>query len=97
MSNSAWCHLNSKGDILKLDDKCRNPKCNCQKIITFTPHQNVLEGGSIKSILRKNFKGTQTAWNIFLKSAVNVAASFLVELLVLKQGIQKLDRQRLIF
>ena len=38
MSKSAWCDLNKKGDILKLHDKCRNPKYNCQKINTFTPH-----------------------------------------------------------
>ena len=49
MSNSAWCDLKSKGDILKLHDKCPNTKCNCQKLITFTPHQYMLEGG-----LRKN-------------------------------------------
>ena len=54
MSNSAWCDLNSKGNILKLLDKCRNPKCNCQKITTITPHQYMFEGGSIKSKL-KNF------------------------------------------
>ena len=46
MTNSAWCDLNSKGIILKLNDKCPNPKCNCQKIITFTPHQYML-GGAI--------------------------------------------------
>ena len=57
MSNSAWCDLNSKGNILKLHDKCPNPKCNCQKIITFTPHQYMLEGGSIKSNLQKDLKG----------------------------------------
>ena len=39
MSNSAWTDLNSRGDILKLHDKCPNPKGGCQKIITFTPHQ----------------------------------------------------------
>ena len=77
MSNSAWCDLNSKGDILKLHDKCPNPKCNCQKIHTFTPHEYMLEGGSIKSKLQKIFKGTQTAWNKFLKPAVNVAAQFI--------------------
>ena len=54
MSNSAWCDLNSKGDILKLLDKCLYPKCNCQKIITFTPDQYMLEGGSIKGKLRKS-------------------------------------------
>ena len=43
MSNSVWCDLNSKGDILKLHDKCPNPNCNCQKIITFTPHQYVVD------------------------------------------------------
>ena len=74
MSNSAWCDLNNKGNILKLHDKCPNPKSNCQKMITFTPHQFMLEGGSIKCTLQKIFKGTQTAWNKFLKPAVNVAA-----------------------
>ena len=51
MSNSAWTDLNSKGNILKLHDKYSNPKCGCPKIITFTPNQNMLEGGSIKSKL----------------------------------------------
>ena len=77
MSNSAWTDINSKGNILKLNDKCPNPKCGCQKIITFTPHENMLEGGSNKSKLQKLFKGTQTAWNKFLKPAVNVAAPFI--------------------
>ena len=44
MSSSAWCDLNSKFDILKLNDKEPNPKCNCQKIITLTPDQCTLEG-----------------------------------------------------
>ena len=74
MSNSAWCDLNSKGNMLKLHDKCSNPKCNCQKITIFTPHQYMLEGGSIKNKLQKIFKGTQTAWNKFLKPAINATA-----------------------
>ena len=73
MSGLAWTDLNSKGNILKLHDKCPNPKCNCQKVITFTPHQYMLEGASIKNKLQKIFRGTQTAWNKFLKPAVNVA------------------------
>ena len=77
MSNSAWCNLNSKGDILKLNDQGPNPKWNCQKVITLTPHQYMLEGGSIKSKLQKFFRGSQTAWNYFLKPAVNVAAPFI--------------------
>ena len=43
----------------------------------FTPHQYMLEGGSIKSKLQKTFRGTQTAWNKLLKPAVNVAAPFI--------------------
>ena len=77
MSVSAWCDLNEKTDFLKLHVKCLSPKCNCQKIITFTPHQYMLEGGSIKSKLQKIFKGTQTAWNKFLKPAINATARFI--------------------
>ena len=36
MSISAWCGLNIRDDVLKLHDKCPNPKSNCQKIITST-------------------------------------------------------------
>ena len=59
MSSSAWCDLNSKGNIIKLPDKSPNPKCNCQKIITFTTHQCLLEAGSIKSKLQKFSRGTK--------------------------------------
>ena len=37
----------------------------------------MLEGGSIKSKLQKIFKGTQTAWNKFLKPAINAIAHFI--------------------
>ena len=67
MSSSAWCGLNSKRIILKLHDKCPNLKCNCQKIINFTPHQNMLEGGSMKSKLQKIFRGTTKARNSFIQ------------------------------
>ena len=77
ISNSAWCDLNSKGDILKLHDECPNTKCNCQKIVTFTPHQYMLEGVSIKRKLQKFFRGTQTAGNKLLKPAVKATAPFL--------------------
>ena len=73
MSNSAWTDLNSKSKILKLHDKCPNPKCGCQKIITFTPHQYMLVGGSIKSKLRKNFRGTKKTWVSFLKPGLKMA------------------------
>ena len=73
MSNQAWTDLNSQGNILKLHDKCPNPKCGCQKIFTFTPHQYMLEGGSIKSKLQKIFKGTKTAGDKFIKPGLKMA------------------------
>ena len=62
---------------MNLHDLCHNPKCKCQKQITSTPKQFQLEGVSIKSKLQKIFRGTQTAWNKFLKPAVKVAAPFI--------------------
>ena len=47
MSNIAWCDLNSK-NILILHDYCPNPKCKCQKQITFTPEQFQMEGSGFK-------------------------------------------------
>ena len=73
MSDYAWSDLNSKCNILKAHDKCPNPKCGCQKINTFTPHQNILEGGSIKSNLQKIFRGTKKAWDSFIKPGLKVA------------------------
>ena len=77
MSISAWTDLNAQGNILKLHDKCPNPKCNCEKIITFTPHQYMLEGGSIKSKLQKLFKGTKKAWDSFIKPGLKMATPFI--------------------
>ena len=73
MSNSAWCDLNSKGNIVKLHDKCANLKCNSQKIITFSPHQYMLEGGSIKSKLQKKFQKTKKVWRMFIKLGLKIA------------------------
>ena len=73
MSNEAWTDLNSQGYILKLHDECPNPKCNCQKVITFTPHQYMLEGVSIKSKLQKIFRGTKRAWDSFIKPGLKMA------------------------
>ena len=56
---------------------CHNPKGKCQKQIFFTPRQFQLEGDSFRSKLQKIFRGTQTAWIKFLKSALNVASPFI--------------------
>ena len=74
MSNTAWCDLKKDCTALGMHDMCHNPKCNCQKQITFTPKHFQLEGRSIKSELRKIFQGTQTDWNNFLKPAINATA-----------------------
>ena len=77
MSISAWCDLNSMGDILKLHDKCPNPKCNCQKQITFSPNQFQLEGAGFKNTMKKIFKGSQTAWTKLLKPALNMGSPYI--------------------
>ena len=37
----------------------------------------MLEGGSIKSKLQKIFRGTKTAWDKFLKPALNIASPYI--------------------
>ena len=77
MSNSARCDLNKNCTVLKLHVMCHIHKCNCQKEITFTPKQFQLQTGGFKKTMKKISKGSQTAWNKFLKPGVNVAALFI--------------------
>ena len=51
-----------------------NPKCKCQKQITFTPRQFQPEGARVINKSQKTFKGTQTAWKKFLEPAINATA-----------------------
>ena len=60
--------------VWKLHDMCHNPKCNCQKQINFSPRQFQLEGNGFKNTMIKTFKGSQTAWNKFLKPTINTLA-----------------------
>ena len=53
MSNSAWCDLNKNCTVLKLYDMCHNPKCNCQKQISFSLRQVQLEGNGLKNTMKK--------------------------------------------
>ena len=73
MSNSAWCDSNKNCTILKLHDFCHNPKCKCQKQITFSRNRFQLAGNGIKKTMKKIFKGTQSAWNKFLKPTLKLA------------------------
>ena len=74
MSTSDWCDLNKDCAVFKLLDMCHNPKCICQKQITFTAKQFQHDGGSIRSKLQKHIQGTQTAWNIFPEPGLKLAA-----------------------
>ena len=51
-----------------------NPKCKCQKQITFTPRKFQLEGNGFENTMRQIFKICQKAWNFFLKPTVNTLA-----------------------
>ena len=73
MSNSAWCDLNKICTMLKLHDMCKIPKCKCQKQITFSPNHFQLEGAGFKNLIKQIFKCSQTAWNNFLKPALEIA------------------------
>ena len=73
MSNSAWCVLKSKRNLVELHDKCPNPKCTCQKMITFTPDLYLLEGGSNKNKCKSIFKGIKKAWDSFIKPSLKMA------------------------
>ena len=72
-----WCDLNKGCTVSKLHDLFHNPKCIRQKQITFTPKQYMLETSGFENTMRKIFKGSQNAWNNFLKPAVNLAAPFI--------------------
>ena len=84
MSNSAWCDLNKNCTVLKLHDMCHNPKCKCQKMITFSPNQFQLEGAGFKSKLQKIFKGSQTIWNKFIKPGLKMATPLISAAVVAK-------------
>ena len=73
MSISAWCDLNKNCTVLKIHDMCHNPKCISQNQITFSPNHFQLEGAVFKKKMKKIFKGSQTAWNKFLKPALKIA------------------------
>ena len=77
MSKSAWCDLNSKVDVLKLQDICPNPRGILEKQNTFTPRQYMHEGSEIKSKFKKKIEGTQTIRNKSLKLFLNKESPFI--------------------
>ena len=56
---------------------CRKAGYKCQKQVKFTPKEFPLESSRYTNRLAKIFKDTQSACKNFLKSEVNVAASFI--------------------
>ena len=83
--------------MLRLHDYCRNPKCKCQKQITFTPQDFQMEGTGFENTKNKIFKGSQTAWKKPLRPAVNVAAPFIGKVVSGKTKIENLYKLPLIF
>ena len=61
MSNSAWCDLNKNCTVSKVHDMSHNPKCNCQKQITFSPNQFQRECAGFEKTMKKIFMGSETA------------------------------------
>ena len=55
MSNSACCDLNENCTVLKLHDMCHSPKFKCQKQITFSPNQFLLEGAGFENTMKKKY------------------------------------------
>ena len=51
-----------------------NPKCNCQKQITFTPKQYMLGGAGFKNTMKKNSKGLKKMWKNFIKPGLKIAS-----------------------
>ena len=51
-----------------------------------------MEGEAIKSKLQKSFRGTQTAWNKFLKPAINATAPFIGMAVVAKTKSPKVGQ-----
>ena len=76
-----YCALNNDGTVLKLHDMCDRSGSKRQKQLTISPKQYMLEVGSIKCTLTKIFKGTEKAWNKFLRPAHNMGRP-LVDLVV---------------
>ena len=66
MSELSWCDFYNNGNQLRTQDVCPNPRCKCQKQITFTPNQFQLEGAGYKNTKQKVLKGIQKAWIFFL-------------------------------
>ena len=97
MSNSAGCYWFCKGNTLKPHDECPNPKCNCQKIITFTPHQYMLEVGSIRSKLQKKFRGTKKAWDSFIKPGLKMATPLISAAIAAKTKNPQSPQLRIVF
>ena len=92
MSRSAWCVLNSEGKIFELHNKCLNPKCNCQKVITITPHQYMLKLDHLKVKFKKFSAEHKLLETNFLSQLSMSQHHSLLWIKVLEPKIQKLDK-----
>ena len=97
MSNSVYCDLNSKRDMLKVTAICPNVKCICQKQNSFIPRQFQIEGIGYKDTRKRLLKGSQIAWDNFLKPAVNTLAPVIGTAVGAKSKINRLFKLLYIF
>ena len=65
MSNSACCDQNKNCTVLKLHDMFHNPKCKCQKILTFSPNQFQLEDAGFENTIKKYLRDLKQLGIIF--------------------------------
>ena len=84
MSNWAWFHLNSKGDIFSFYDPCHKPKCKCQKQTTFSPVHFEVEVACLKNTRNKILQGAEKGWENFPEPGIKIAIPFLSAGLVAK-------------
>ena len=75
MSNTAWCDLNTKGQVLKIHEMCPNPRCKCQKQKMFTARQFQLERAGFTKTVQKNFNGIKTTRKKISKACFQCGSS----------------------
>ena len=73
MSNSAWCDLNSKGNILKPYDKVPILNTIVKQLLLLHLMSICWKLDRLKANYKKIFRGTKKAWDIFLEPGLKMA------------------------
>ena len=97
LSDHVWTDLILDCTVLKLLDMCGSSGLKCRKQLNFSPKNYMLEGGSIRSKLKKALRGIEKAWNSFFKPALKIASPYIGMPASTKTKTLRLDKQQLIF